>query len=218
MPVFECSRCNNLTYSASRFASITCDVCGGTRQRVLEHAFSFDDARAQPREIDHGDHCCVSFADPAEVVPLCVGILRRGIAESARVIGYPPHAVRLLVDEALTAEEAGAVEWQEPESVYGDAFDADEVVARFRAIAEDEERPVYVVGGADQPLSNVASADEFAAYERRATALATELGMVVVCLYDETLQPKSHLDARDATHPLTSARGALRRNGDFVYA
>ena len=217
MPVFECSRCNNLTYSASRFASLECDVCHGERHRVLDHAFSFEDARAQPREIAQGDHCCLAYDDPAAVAPLLTALIRRGLADGALVIAYPPGGVRSLVEEALTPDELDLVAWQEPSSVYGDGFDAEEVVERFRVIAEAEDRPVYIVGGADRPLSDFATPAEYARFERRATELGSRLGIVVVCLYDRSIQPEPMLGVGATCHPLAAAGGALRRNEDFVY-
>lgn len=217
MPVFECSRCNNLTYSASRFTSLTCDVCGGERHRVLDHAFSFDDARAQPRTIVHGDHCCLAYDDPAEVAPLFAAVLRHGVAEEAHVIAYPPADVRALVEQALSADDRDAVAWQEPQSVYGDDFDAAEVVERFRAIAESETRPVYVLGGPDRPLTSFATPEEFMRFERRVTELGSQLGMVIVCLYDRSVQPDAMVDVGCTTHPLAAAHGALRRNDEFVF-
>src|SRR3954467_10196443 len=86
MPVFECARCNNLTYSASRFASITCDVCGGARHRMLEHALSFDEAREEPREVAAGDHCCVGYEDAEQAAPLAAHVIRAGLADQALVV------------------------------------------------------------------------------------------------------------------------------------
>ena len=219
MPVYECARCNNLTYSASRFASIVCDVCGGARHRALEHAFSFDEAREEPRSLHRGDHCCVTFDAPADIAPLCTHIIRTGLADGARVIGYPPRSLREAVTTMLESHETDAVEWHASDDVYGTSFDADAVVAQFRDMAEAETRPVYVVGGAERPLSDLAPPDEFRRFERMATELAIETGMVVVCLYDRALQGDGHLEAAEETHPLASGDGAaIKRNERFVFA
>lgn len=218
MPVFECSRCNNLTYSASRFTTLTCAVCGGARHRVLDHAFSFDDARSQPRDIVHGDHCCLSYDDAESVAPLVAAILRRGLADGARVIAYPPRALRARVEATLTPEESARIDWHLPEAVYGDDFDADRVIEEFRAIADATDGPVYVIGGADRPHTDVCSLETFRDFERRATALGSEVGMVIGCLYDRTIQPDEVIGASAETHPLAASHGALRRNVDFVFA
>ena len=218
MPVFECSRCNNLTYSASRFATIACDVCGGERHRSLDHAFSFDEAREEPRDLRPGDHCCATFEAPEELAPLCLHVIRAGIAEGARVFAYPQAALAEVLRAGLSAEEVAAVEWGASDSVYGPGFDADEVIARFRAIAEAEERPVYVIGGSETPLSELADAEEFRRFERLATEAAVDLEMLVVCTYDRSLPHPEHLDAGAETHPLMTTGGPVKRNERFVFA
>jgi hypothetical protein len=218
MPVFECSRCNNLTYSASRFASIDCDVCGGARQRVLEQAFSFDDAREEPRTLVRGDHCCLSFGTPAEAAPLCAHVVRQGLGERARVLVYVRQEMQDAIRGQLTETEAQAVEFGDADEVYGPGFDPDATIARFRAIADAESRPVYVLGGSARPFETLVDAEDFRRYERMATETAVAMGMVVVCMYEAGLHSQQHLDARDETHPLTTDGGPVKRNGDFVYA
>jgi MEDS: MEthanogen/methylotroph, DcmR Sensory domain len=218
MPVFECARCNNLTYSASRFASISCDICGGARQRVLEHAFSFDEARDEPRNLTHGDHCCCSFTTPEEAAPLCAHVIRAGLAENARVMVFVKAELADAITAQLTPEEAQAVEFGGADDVYGPGFDPDETITRFRAIAAEEQRPVYVLGGARRPLDTLVDREAFERYERMATETAVELGMVVICLYEEGLHAHSHVTVRDATHPLTTEGGPVRRNADFVFS
>jgi hypothetical protein len=218
MPVFECSRCNNLTYSAARFAAIACDVCAGERHRVLEQAYSFDDARGEPRELTHGDHCCAGFEIPDDVVPLLLHVIRTGLTENAHVIAYPQEQLRRALAERLTPDEEAAVNWGPSGDVYGPGFDADEVIGRFRGVAEASDRPVYVIGGSELPLHALADADEFRRYERLATEAAVELGMVVVCAYDRTLPHAEHVAAGEETHPLATSGGPVKRNERYVYA
>lgn len=218
MPVFECSRCNHLTYSASRAVSLHCDVCGASRQRVLEHAFSFDEAREEARPLTAGDHCCVWFDDPEQVAPFCAETIRDGLAKDALVLAYPQPRLEEATRALLDAGERERVVWGEPDEVYGLGWDGDEVVARFREIAAAEDRPIYVLGASARPLDTLGTADEFRRFERLATEVAVETGMVVVCLYDRSLQPEGHMTAACETHPLESSGAALRRNDEFVYA
>lgn len=218
MPVYECARCNNLTYSASRFASIECDVCGGSRHRGLEHAFSFDDARDEPRELAAGDHCCAAFDDPADVAPLCAHVIRAGVQAGARILTWPQAELRELIVAALEPSEAEAVEWMEAAEVYGDPFDADAVVTRFRRLAEGEPRPVYVVGGFDSALEDRTTVEEYRRFEHLATAAAVDTGMLVICLFDRRLHGEEFHGSGEETHPLASEGGAVKRNERFVFA
>jgi len=218
MPVFECSRCNNLTYSASRFALLVCDVCGSNRQRSLEHAFSFSEAREEPRELAPGDHCCLSYDDPAAAAPACVRLIRQAIADDGRIIGYLPKALEEAVRRELRPDEDARVEWDDPDNVYGPGFDADVVIENFVAIAEAEPRQVYLLGGSARPLETLMTSEEYADFERRATEATTASGLIALCLLDRRLHaPGHHLDSLH-THPLAAAGDEIRRNERFVYA
>jgi hypothetical protein len=217
MPVFECSRCNNLTYSASRSADTDCDVCGGSRKRSLEHAFSFDEAREEPRVVAHGDHVCVWFDEPEQVAPLCVHLIRTGLAEGALVVAYPQAVLAAAIKDQLTEDERAKVDWHESADVYGPGFDPDDVVARFRTVGEAEQRPVYVLGGAESRLDELGAAEVFRRFERLATEVAIDTGMVVVCLYDRSFQPQGHVEAAEETHPLETSGATVKRNEDFVF-
>jgi hypothetical protein len=218
MPVYECARCNNLTYSASRFASIECDVCGGSRHRGLEHAFSFEEARDEPRVLAAGDHCCAAFDDPADVAPLCAHVIRAGVEAGARVMTWPQADLRGLIVAALEPHEAGAVEWMDAAEVLGDPFDPDALVARFRRLADDEPRPVYVIGGFDRALEERTTVEEYRRYEHLSTDAAVDTGMRIICLFDRRLHGEEFLRVGDETHPLASEGGAVKRNERFVFA
>lgn len=218
MPVFECSRCNNLTYSASRFALLVCDVCGSNRQRILEHAFSFSEARTEPRDLCPGDHCCLSYEHPREAVPVAVRLIRQGLDAGGRVLVYVPGALESAIRAELSGDEQGRVDWGAADDVYGPGFDADDVIARFTALAESEPRTVYLLGGSARPLETLMSREEYARFERRATDVATSTGLVALCLLDRTLHASDHhLDGLH-THPLAADGDAVKRNERFAYA
>lgn len=218
MPVFECARCNNLTYSASRFGSIHCDRCGGSRHRSLEHAYSFDEAREEPRTLSGGDHCCLGFDDPADVAHLCAHVIRTALADGARVIAHPPPDVRAAIEPLLDPAEAATVEWADSDLLYRPGFDPDASVAAFRAIADSEPRPIYVLGGPGVDLCALMTPEELRRFEHLITQGTSETGMVVVCLYDRRLQSADSVEAGRETHPLTSDDGGpIKRNERFAY-
>lgn len=219
MPVYECARCNNLTYSASRFGSIDCDRCGATRHRSLEHAYSFDEARDEPRTLTSGDHCCLAFDDPAEVARICVHVIRTGLADDARVIAHPPADVRAAIEPLLEPNEAEAVEWADADALYRPGFDPDAAVDAFRGISDAETRPLYVLGGPGTDLCELMAPAELRRFERLITQGTSDTGMVVVCLYDRRLQTADSVEAGLETHPLTSDDGgAIKRNERFAFA
>lgn len=217
MPVFECARCNAMTYSASRFADLVCDRCGAARHRALDQAFSFDEARAAPRSLAPGDHCCLAFDAPEEVAGLCVRIVRTALGEGARVIAHPPARLRAAVEASLEPDEVAAVEWADPLDLYTDGFEPEAVVAHFRQLAESEPRQVYVVGGPGAALGAVTTRADFERFERLITEGTTDTGMIVVCLYDRPTLGEAYAAVGQVTHPLMGADD-VRRNERFAYA
>lgn len=218
MPVFECSRCNNLTYSASRFALLVCDVCGSNRQRILEHAFSFAEARDEPRELGPGDHCCLSYDSDDQPLPHCLRFIRQGIGAGGRVMAHVPDPLEPPIREALRPDEDELVDWGPAEDVYGPDFDPVAIIARFVAAAESDPSTVYVLGGPARPLESIVSAEDYTRYERMATEAATANGMVVLCLLDRSRHAAEHLAACEQTHTLAAVGEAVTRNERFVYA
>jgi len=218
MPIFECSRCNTLSYSASRFASIACDACGGMHFRAFDDVASFGDVRAEPRRLTRGDHCCVPYDAPEDAAPLCARIVRDQLAAGSRVMAWPVPDLRDEIAAALAPDEDASVEWLDPAGVYGPPFDPEGIVAHFSGLAAQEHRTVVVVGGPGRPLPEIATVDAFCRFERLVTERALETGMVVACLYDRRLHPPAHLACGDETHTLTIEGGTVRRNERFVFA
>jgi hypothetical protein len=218
MPIFECSRCNTLSYSAARFASIACDACGGMHFRAFDDVSTFGDVRAEPRRLSPGDHCCLPYAAPEEVAPLCAHIVRDQLVAGSRVMAWPVPDVRAAIAAGLAPDEAAAVEWLDPGDVYGPPFDGEAIVEHFSGLAAQEPRTVVVIGGPGRPLPEIASVGEFGRFERLVTERALETGMVVACLYDRRLHPDSYVSCGDETHTLTAEDGAVRRNERFVFA
>lgn len=218
MPVFECARCNNLTYSASRFADLSCDRCGAARHRALDQAFSFDEARTAPRTLSPGDHCCVPFDQPEQVAALCARILRAGVEAGARVFAHPPQRVADAIRSHLSEDEAGSVEWIDSAALYGDGFDPDRIVAAYRSLAASERRPVWVLGGPATSPRSFTTLDAFRRFERLITDGVEDTGMVVVCLYDRALHGPDFLAVGEETHALAAEGDDVRRNERFAYA
>ena len=216
MPVFECSRCNHMTYSASTRIELRCAQCGAERLRVLEDPISFEEARAKPRLPSHGDHLSIAFTDPDEVTPILAAVLRTGVGEGAVVHAFVPPELAEPARERL-GEDAAHVVFADSGEIYGD-FDPALVIGHYRQLAENEERPIYVAAGIDRPVSEVASLDAWTAYEERVHELTVELGMVVLCLYDRALHDEASLAVCARTHPLSGTGGELHRNEAFAYA
>jgi hypothetical protein len=215
VPIFECSRCNHLTYSATTRIELRCGRCGAERLRVLDDPVSFEEARVRPRLVSHGDHASIAFDAPDEVTPILVSLLRTGVGEGAVVHAFLPPDLAGPARERL-GEDAAHVVFADSAEIYGD-FDPEAVIGHYRAMVADEDRPIYVAASIDRPVSEVAPLEVWTAYEERVHELTVELGMVVLCLYDRALHDAPYLDVCSRTHPLSGTGGALHRNDAFAY-
>ena len=218
MPVFECSRCNDLTYSSSRASALACSNCGADRRRVLDRATSFDEARRAARRPAPGDHACACFDEPEEIAEVAADMLAAGHDDGALLIGFVDQDVKQVINEALGDHPArDEVIWHPASDTYGSAFDPDAIVKRFVAMAKTERRPIYIVGCAHEPIESFTSADEWDRYERLATEKTVECGMAVLCLYDVRLHGDAVLAAGERAHPLHAHGSALQRNEAYAY-
>src|SRR5688572_27331632 len=128
MPIFECSRCNDMTYSSYDGAGRECVRCGSSRLRVIEGAF--DAARRAERELGAGDHAAIVFDEPAEVADFCARYLEGGIVNGERVVASVSPRLRESVEAELRPAAAAEVDWQNPRELYAD-FDANRVAALY---------------------------------------------------------------------------------------
>ena len=211
MPVFECSRCNNLTYSASRFASIACDVCGGERHRALEHAFSFDDAREEPRDARARRPLLRGVRRrPTRSCRSALHVIRTGVAEDARVIAYPQAPLRDALDGDADADEVDAVEWGRRRRLRARASTPTRSSRASARIAEAERRARSTWSAARSCRSHeLADARRVpalrAAGDRRRDRAGDGRRLPATTARSHGAE---HLDAGDETHPLATAGGA----------
>ena len=213
MPIFECSRCNEMTYSAYSGVPHACASCGNGTLRVIEGAF--DEARAAPRELARGDHAYLPYDSADEVAEFCARYIGEGIAAGERVVAVFPGELDAKVRGLLTDEVANAVDWRETGDIYGD-FDAERIVATYEAIIAAEDRPVRLIAGPDS--AETITLDEFDRYERLAHEIICERGAVALCLFDSSLLPEEFIELASRRHGLTVSGGVVRRNELFEYA
>ena len=218
MPVFECSRCNEMTYSSSKANVAPCPGCGTERKRMISDAASFAEAKQIPRGISYGDHAMAVFDDFPQVAELVTDFIRDGQRSDALVMAALPQGLEDLVLEQLEPEEARTVAWEPASDSYGPLFHPEQVIDRFRQIAVLEPRPVFVVGCADEPIQGFTSLEDWMRYERMAHETAVEHGMTVLCLYDVRLHDPRMLEAGLRTHGLAADdEHRLLRNEAFDY-
>lgn len=218
MPVFECSRCNELTYSSSKANVAPCASCDAVRRRIVHDASSFAEAKTVPRAVSYGDHSIAVFDEFEQVAPIAVQFIDQGLLAGGLVMVAVPQALEDLIHERMRPEDEFGVFWEPPSDTYGPTFSPQDVVERFREIAEAEgDRPVFVLGCADEPIQTFTSRQGWVEYERLAHETAVAYGMTVLCLYDARLHDETMLRAGLKTHGLRFDAGELRRNEAFDY-
>jgi hypothetical protein len=214
MPIFECSRCNEMTYSASAGVQAACPRCGSKRHRVVEG--DFEAARRGMRELGEGDHATLVYDDDGHVAPFCARFLTDGVNAGERVLAGLKPELREAVCGLLASDVELTVEWEEPGSIYGD-FDADRVAATYEALVADESRTTRILAGLDEECADGVDSAELARYEEKAHEIITARGATVVCLYDTRSLPPSFVDVAARRHGLAVEDGAVRRNERFEY-
>ena len=215
MPIFECARCNEMTYSASMGAVTACEGCGSERQRVIEG--DFDQARRRLRTLDASDHATLIYDDPAAVAPFCARFVTDGVQAGERVVTGLQPDLREAVAALLEPDVELAVEWDDPRSVYGD-FDADRVAAAYDKLIATEPRTTRILAGPDEESADGIDPDELSRYEATAHEIITRHGAIVVCAYDARSLPPESLRAIRLRHGLEIGEdGGVRRNERFEY-
>jgi hypothetical protein len=214
MPIFECSRCNALTYSSSTDAAGACARCGSERHRILEGGFA--EARQSPRSLGQGDHATLVYDDPERIVPFCARFLTEGIDAGEHVVCGVHDDLRRAVSALLAPDVAVLVDWQDPGEIYAE-FDADRVAAMYDALIGAEPRTTRILAGLDGACAENIPPDEFDRYEAAAHAIITGHGATALCLYDARSLPEAFLPVAARRHTLRVEDDGVRRNEQFAY-
>lgn len=217
MPVFECSRCNEMSYSSSTGNVAPCPACGAERRRLVSDAASFAEAKRIPRAVSYGDHSIAVFDEVEQVVPIATQFIDQALLAGGLMIAAVSEELTDAILDTMHPDDHHGVAWEPASDTYGPTFSPETVIDRFREIAELEERPVFVLGCADEPIQDFTSLADWMRYERMAHELAVEFGMTVLCLYDVRVHDERMLRAGLKTHGLRLDEGELRRNEEFDY-
>lgn len=218
MPVLECSRCNELYYSAHGSTELSCDVCDGDIWRLFEDEVSFARVSGLVREPQRGDHAALLYTDAREGAEFCARYLREGLARNERLIVAVPASFRAELIPRLPADHGGAALVLEAEQVYGPGFEPRRVSQDYARMAREQGCPVRVLCGPDPDSAAAIEPDEWRRYERMAHELVLEMEATVLCVYDARELPSGFSPVAGETHPLISRGGAdLQRNPDFRY-
>jgi MEDS: MEthanogen/methylotroph, DcmR Sensory domain len=214
VPIFECSRCNELTYSAAPESGRSCPRCGSVRHRVLEGGFG--DAKASTRDLAPGDHATMVYDDPALIAPFCARYLTEGIDKGERVMSVVAADLRAATEGLLAPDVNVMIEWLDPLAVYGD-FDPDRVAAMYDELIGSEPRSVRILAVLDGACVDGVEPAEMERYECLAHGIVTGHGATGVCLYDARSLDRAFLDLAARRHTLRVRDGVVHRNEAFEY-
>ena len=113
MPIFECARCNEMTYSASAGAVAPCPRCGSERQRLIEG--DFDEARRSLRTLGEADHAALVYDDASAIAPFCARFLTDGVNAGERVVAGVQDDLREAICTLLGPDVELTIEWEDPQ-------------------------------------------------------------------------------------------------------
>jgi hypothetical protein len=217
LPVLECSRCNELYYSAHGSTELSCAACGGGGWRVFADEVSFSRVSGLPRSFGRGDHGVLLYTEQDAAVDFCCGYLEEGVKRGDKIIVALPEALRAAIlsrlgdalDDALVLEA---------ERLYAAGFDPEATAGEYRETIQSIDGSVRIVSGPDATAAAEIDPDAFRRYERIAHELVLDLDATALCVYDGRRLPIAFSPVAVEGHPLISRNGAeLRRNSDFSY-
>ena len=218
MPVLECSRCNELYYSAHGSMELACDVCEGGTWRLFEDEVSFARVSGLARRPQPGDHAALVYTDPHDAVAFCASYVADGLSHGEQPIVAVPKVLRDELLSRLPREQLDGVLVVDPEEMYGPEFDPERVVQDFAQTVRDLGRPARLLCGIASDTAAEIKPEQWRLYERTAHDLVLELGLTVLCVYDGRRLPVWFSPVAVETHPLISrAGGELQRNPGFRY-
>ncbi|HEX6461015.1 MAG TPA: MEDS domain-containing protein [Thermoleophilaceae bacterium] len=217
MPVLECSRCNELYYSAHGSTTLSCDACGGGVWRVFDDEVSFARVAALDRRAQPGDHAVLVYAQEGPAADFCADYLRDGMAHGERLVLAIPEALRDAVLERLGSAAVGDALVLDSREIYRPGFNPEATAAEYADLARSS-GAVRLLCGPDGEAAAEIDAADLERYERIAHQLVIELNATALCVYDGQRLPIGFSPVAVHTHPLISRDGdKLRRNPDFVY-
>jgi hypothetical protein len=218
LPVLECSRCNELYYSAHGSTELSCDACGGGAWRVFDDEVSFARVSGLPRSLQCGDHAVLLYTEEHAAADFCCRYLKEGLARGEGLIVAVPAAFLSAIRGRMGGGELDGATVLESKRLYGPDFDPDATAHEYRELIQSLDGPTRIVSGPDGDAAAEIDPDAFRRYERIAHQLVLDLNATALCVYDGRRLPIAFSPVAVEGHPLISRNGAeLRRNGDFSY-
>jgi len=217
VPVLECSRCNELFYSASvaRFAS--CERCGGATWRVFDGEASFDRVIELPRAPQPADHLAIVYSDTGRAADYCVAYTREGMDRGERVVAVLPGGLHAAVERRLGPAERVQVQFEDSAEAYAD-FDPERLASWYEGLVDAAGAPVRILAGPDGDAAAEIGLEPWRSFERLVHERVYNLGVTALCVYDGPELPGDFMHVAMRTHPLIVGHaGELRRNGEFRY-
>ena len=217
MPVLECSRCNELFYSASGTNSTQCENCGGNVWRVFDDEASFDRVAARPRTSQPGDHLGIVYSDPGEAADFCARYVREGLGRGELVIAVLPETLEKQLERRLSERERAQLQVAEAGAAYTN-FDPHTLIAWYEGVVQGTDANVRVLAGPDGDSAAEIAPDDWRMFEQLIHDRVHELGVTGLCLYDVPSLPGEFMSMAMRAHPLlVMRRGELLRNPEFRY-
>jgi MEDS: MEthanogen/methylotroph, DcmR Sensory domain len=217
MPVLECSRCNELFYSASGTNSTQCETCGGHVWRVFDDEASFDRVAARPRTSQPGDHLGIVYSDPREAADFCARYVREGLGRGELVVAVLPETLAHALERLLSDRERGQVQFADPTIAYAE-FDPPKLIGWYEGVVQSAGGGVRVLAGPDGDSAAQISVDDWRRFEQLIHERVHDLEVTGLCLYDAPSLPGDFMSLAMRAHPLlVMRRGELMRNPEFRY-
>ncbi|MFD5449487.1 MULTISPECIES: MEDS domain-containing protein [unclassified Streptomyces] len=179
------------------------------------------------RDIDHGDHLCLAFADDDQQRRVVTAYLADGLERGERVLYFADQCAPESVLGWLSAAGISTgpalrkgrlvVTTADESYLASGTFDADDMVTALRQEVRDSLAAGYtgfrVSGEMGWALRDVPGADRLSTYETEVNAVFAGQKASAVCQYDARRFTPEQLDAFDRCHPGAVEEPPLHEDG-----
>lgn len=164
------------------------------------------------RAIESGDHGCLPFEDEEHFLQHAVPFVLEGLAAGETVVCVLDLALDFRLMEKLTSEQRSRILSIPASQQYGQHFDPDRTLRRYRSTFSNLDGPVRIIGGLDPGGAREADPEEWERYEKAEHVFFTECDATSLCVFDLRSCSDALIGAMRKTHAIVAGKHGYLSN------
>ncbi len=184
-----------------------CESCGSMQFRKAKSPFLAGiatnlEAETDERAIESGEHASLPYRDDRHFLQVAVPFVLEGLADCGMVICVLDLSLDFKIRGRIPSELRNDVLSIPASEQYGQHFDPDRTIRRYRATLANAGRPVWILGGMDQGGARNLTSEMLLHYEKEAHEMLEEFDTTALCAYDMNSCSDMVVDVMRKSHPL----------------